>query len=74
MAETTLPNSNGRDTPEQRYDKAVNSWNVAVGRFNSAADALEWAEREYADAKRWLDETRSDLDRAAAVVGLPGAP
>lgn len=74
MAETMLPNANGRDTPEQRYGKAVNSWNVAVGRFNSAAGALEWAEREYADAQRWLDEARSDLDRAAAVVGLPGAP
>jgi hypothetical protein len=71
MAETMLPNTNGRDTPEQRYGKAVNSWNVAVRRFNSAAGALEWAEREYADARRWLDEARDDLNRADAIRSQP---
>ena len=71
---TTLPNTNGNDTADERYDKALRAYNVATSRLNSAIDALEWAEREYADAERWFTESRDDLNRAASVVGRPGAP
>ena len=71
---TMLPNTNGRESPEQRYYRCVCSYNIAVSRYNSAVGAYEWADGELADAQRWLDETRSDLNRAAMVVGLDGAP
>jgi hypothetical protein len=69
-----LPNTNGRQTPEERYERSVTSWNIAVSRYNSAVGAYEWAEQELADAQRWLDEARDDLNRAAMVLGREGAP
>lgn len=69
-----LPNSNGRDSAEERYEACVRWWNVAVSRYNAAADAYESAQAELRDAGCCLDEARGDLDRAAAVLGLPGAP
>ena len=74
MTETMLPSTNGLETAGERYDRCVRSYSIAVSRYNAAVGYLESAECEYADARRWLDEARSDLDRAAAVVGLPGAP
>ena len=71
---TTLPNTNGTDSAEQRYDRCVRWYNIAVGRYNSAADSLDSAEREYRDAMMWLDEARDDLNRAASVIGMEGAP
>jgi hypothetical protein len=73
-AVTTLPNTNGIDTAGQRYERCVRWYNVAVSRYNSAADAYQAAGRELQDAEMWLDEARDDLNRAASVVGLPGAP
>jgi hypothetical protein len=70
----TLPNSNGRDSAEQRYAACVRSYNVAVSRNNAAVDAYEWAIGELQDAERWLTQAREDLNRAAAVLGMPGAP
>ncbi len=102
----TLPNTNGIESAEERYDRCVRTYNRCVRRHNSAADeltaaegeygnaygALAWlegtaipwfydakhrleaADRDYDDARRWLDEARDDLNRAASVVGLPGAP
>ena len=70
----TLPNTNGRETAEERYERCVRSYNTSVGRYNSAIDAFEWAEGELADSRRWLDEARDDLNRAASVLGLDGAP
>ena len=32
---TTLPNTNGTDSAEQRYDRCVRWYNIAVGRYNS---------------------------------------
>jgi hypothetical protein len=69
-----LPNSNGTDTAEERYEACVRWWNVSVSRYNSAAEAYESARRELEDAELWLDEARDDLNRAAAVLGEPGAP
>jgi hypothetical protein len=69
-----LPNTNARETAGERYDRCVRSYNIAVGRYNAAFDYLESARREYDDAERWLEEARDDLNRAASVVGLPGAP
>jgi hypothetical protein len=74
MAETMLPNTNGRETAYERYDRCVRWYNIAAGRFNSAIDAYEAADRELRDAERWFTEARDDLHRAAAVLGLDGAP
>ena len=71
---TMLPNTNGTDSAEKRYERCVRWYNTVVARYNSAADCLDSAEREYQDAARWLDEARDDLNRAASVVGMPGAP
>jgi hypothetical protein len=71
---TMLPNTNGVDSAEERYERCVRWYNVAVSRYNSAADAYEAADRELRDADCWLDEARDDLNRAASAVGLPGAP
>jgi len=69
---TMLPNTNGRETEHERYDRCVRSYNIAVSRYNSAVDAYEAADRELRDADRWLAEARDDLGRAAAVIGAPG--
>ena len=71
---TMLPNTNGRDTPEERCEKCVRFYNGAVGRYNAAIDWLEAAQREYDDAQRWFEEARDDLNRAAVAIGLPGTP
>jgi hypothetical protein len=71
---TMLPNTNGTDTAEERYGKCVSFYNAAAGRYNAALDWLDAAQREYDDAERWLTEARDDLNRAAAVLGLPGTP
>ena len=68
-----LPNTNGRDTPEERYEKCVRFYNGAVGRHNGDR-RLEAAQREYDDAQRWFEEARDDLNRAAVAIGLPGTP
>lgn len=70
---TTLPDADIPD-PDVRYDRAVRSYNVQVGRFNAAVGALEWAEREYRDAESALSAARYDLDRAATAAGRPGPP
>ena len=67
---TTLPNTNGRETADERYDRCLRSYNIAVRRYNAAVDYLITAKREYADAKGWMDEAQSDLERAGSVIGL----
>ena len=69
-----LPNTNCTDSAEQRYERCVRWYNIAAGRFNSAIDAYEAADRELRDAERWFTEARDDLNRAAAVLSLDGAP
>jgi hypothetical protein len=69
-----LPNTNGTDSPQERYDKCVRWYNIAVSRYNSAIDQFEAARRELDDAGRWFSEARDDLNRAAAVMGEHGAP
>jgi hypothetical protein len=69
-----LPNTNGTDSVQQRYEKCVRWYNIAAGRYNSAAGAWDAADRELTDAELWLNEARDDLNRAASVAGLPGAP
>jgi hypothetical protein len=69
-----LPNTNCTDSTEQRYERCVRWYNIAAGRFNSAIDAYEAADRELRDAERWFTEARDDLNRAAAVLSLDGAP
>jgi hypothetical protein len=71
---TTLPDSNGVDSAEERYEQCIRWWNVVVSRYNSAVDSYDAAEREMQDAEHWLNEARGELNRAASVVGLPGAP
>jgi len=69
-----LANTNGIDTAEERYDRCVRWYNIAVSRYNQALDWYEAADREMRDAGRWFTEARDDLNRAAAVLGLDGAP
>jgi hypothetical protein len=74
MPETMLPNTNGIDSAEQRYDRCVRWYNTSVSRYTSAIDAFDAADRELRDAERWFTEARDDLNRAAAAIGAPGAP
>jgi hypothetical protein len=71
---TELPDSiGGGETPESRYNRCVRSYNISVARYNSAVDYLASAQREYEDARMWLDEACDDLNRAASVLGREGA-
>lgn len=70
----TLPNTNGTETAEERYARCIRWYNVTAARYNAALDSYEAAERELTDAHQWYEEARDDLNRAAAVLGQPGAP
>jgi hypothetical protein len=67
-----LPDSIGAgETPEQRYERCARWYNVTVGRYNAAVDALTSAEAEFRDAEMWLNEARDEMNRSASVIGLP---
>jgi hypothetical protein len=65
-----LPNTNGQETPDERYDRCFRWYEICARRLGTAANQLVAARREYDDAKMWMNEAESDLDRAASAIGL----
>lgn len=67
---TALANTNGRETADERYDRALRWYDICARRLQAAADQLIAARREYEDARMWMDEAESDLTRAGSAIGL----